>query len=165
MKLEICTQSSQLAAAMATQIGATPVNVWKLVKLRPTAEPKVSSSSEIAEASTMPPMIGRPVDVGMMFLSAAGRGGRGDDDVGVDGHVSGPRSTQAEEGQDGQDDHDEADEIDDAVHLGKLRDAVLMSHKVAMPHFGCVARTILVQLRCGTATTRSKLLGRPRAVR
>ena len=60
--------------------------------------------------------------------------------------VCGPRSTQAEEAEDRQDHHDEPDEIDNAVHFWSLRDAVLMSHKSAMPQFGCLKRTIVVQV-------------------
>jgi hypothetical protein len=53
--------------------------------------------------------------------------------------VMGWPSTQAEEGQDGQDDHDETDEVNDAVHLGMTPLTQLVSHKVAMPHFGCAS--------------------------
>ena len=57
MKLEICTQSSQLAAAMPTQMGATPLKLWKLAKLRPIAEPKVKRTKERATASAVPAKI------------------------------------------------------------------------------------------------------------
>ena len=50
MKLEICTQSSQLAAAMATQTPETLGKVRKSTKLSPTAEPNARSSTEMAEA-------------------------------------------------------------------------------------------------------------------
>ena len=52
----IYTSYEQLAAAIPAQIGAVLGKLRKLVKLRPMADPKVSSTSEIAEARTMPAM-------------------------------------------------------------------------------------------------------------
>ena len=57
MKLETSTQSSQMAAAMATQTGLTPSKVRKLTKLRPIADPKARSTNEMADASAIPAMI------------------------------------------------------------------------------------------------------------
>lgn len=57
MKLETSTHSSQVPAAMAIQIAGTSGPAWKLTKFSPIAEPKVSSTSEIAEAITIPAMI------------------------------------------------------------------------------------------------------------
>jgi hypothetical protein len=58
-------------------------------------------------------------------------------------------SAQAEERQDRQDHDHEADKVDDAVHFCKTPWRISMSHKVAMPYFGCAERTILVQLQAG----------------
>src|SRR5882757_1481382 len=113
MKLETSTQSSQLAAAIATHTGDTPVKVRKLVKLRPTAEPKVSSTSEMAEASTMPAITAGQSTYEWCSCSPSIGAVAMMTSVSVVMIIVSSRSAQAEEGQDREDHDHQTDQVDD----------------------------------------------------